>query len=75
MIRGQVVAITGASSGIGRATGLHLARCGAKVALGARHEAGLSGLAEEIKAAGGQAMIQVTDVRNRQDLQRLVADA
>jgi NADP-dependent 3-hydroxy acid dehydrogenase YdfG len=44
MISGQVVAITGASSGIGRATALYLAGAGAKVVLGARHEAGLSRL-------------------------------
>ena len=75
MISGQVVAITGASSGIGRATAIHLARCGAKVALGARHEAGLSIVTEEIRAAGGQAIYQVTDVRKRQDLQGLVTVA
>lgn len=72
MINGQVVAITGASSGIGRATALHLARGGAKLALGARHEEGLSRLTEEIKAAGGQAVYRVTDVSKREDLQGLV---
>ncbi len=72
MISGQVVAITGASSGIGRATALHLARGGAKLALGARHEEGLSILTEEIKAAGGQVVYRVTDVSRREGLQRLV---
>ena len=72
MINDQVVAITGASSGIGRATALHLARAGAMVVLGARHEAGLSRLTEEIKAAAGQAVYRVTDVSRREDLHGLV---
>jgi NADP-dependent 3-hydroxy acid dehydrogenase YdfG len=72
MISGQVVAITGASSGIGRATALYLAGAGAKVVLGARHEAGLSRLTEEIKTAAGQAVYRVTDVSRREDLQGLV---
>ncbi len=75
MLDGQVIAITGASSGIGRATALHLARGGAKVVLGARHEEGLSRLAEEIKAAGGQAIYRVTDVSRRKDVQELVSFA
>lgn len=73
MIDRQVVAITGASSGIGRATALELARLGAKLVLGARHEDGLSRLSEEITAAGGQATYRVTDVSRREDLQSLVA--
>ncbi len=73
MINGQVIAITGASSGIGRATALYLAQGGAKVVLGARHEEGLSRLAEEIGKAGGQVVYKVTDVSRREDLQTLVA--
>ena len=72
MINGQVVAITGASSGIGRATALHLARGGAKLVLGARHEEGLSRLVEEIRASGGKAEYRVTDVSRREDLHGLV---
>lgn len=72
MINGQVVAITGASSGIGRATALYLARAGAKTVLGARHEEGLSRLTEEIKTAAGQAVYRVTDVSRREDRQGLV---
>jgi NADP-dependent 3-hydroxy acid dehydrogenase YdfG len=72
MIDGQVIAITGASSGIGWATALYLAQRGAKVVLGARHEDGLSRLKEEITAAGGQAVYRVTDVSRREDLQNLV---
>ena len=75
MIVGRVVVITGASSGIGRATALHLSRAGAKVVLGARHEDGLARLTDEIAAAGGQAAYRVTDVSRREDLQSLVAHA
>ena len=68
----QVVVITGASSGIGRSTALHLASRGAKVVLGARRESQLRALAQEIEAAGGQAVYRSTDVTRRQDLQALV---
>ncbi len=71
-IDGQVVAITGASSGIGRATALHLAQRSAKLVLGARHEDGLRSLTEEIAAAGGRAVYRVTDVSRREDLQSLI---
>jgi NADP-dependent 3-hydroxy acid dehydrogenase YdfG len=68
----QVVVITGASSGIGRSTALHLASRGARVVLGARRETQLRALAQEIEAAGGQAVYRSTDVTRRQDLQGLV---
>ena len=64
MINGQVVAITGASSGIGRATALYLARAGTKMVLGARQEQGLLRLTEEIKTASVQAVAEGrTEVR------------
>ena len=75
MIEKKVVAITGASSGIGRATALHLAQRGASVVLGARSEEGLARLAREIEANGGIATYCVTDVRKREDLLRLVSTA
>ena len=72
MIKGQVVAITGASSGIGKAPALELGRLGAKLVLGARHEEALVRVAEEIRAAGGQVMYRTTDVSRREDLVTLV---
>ncbi|NYF92269.1 SDR family oxidoreductase [Tunturiibacter empetritectus] len=72
MVKGQVVAITGASSGIGKATALELARLGAKLMLGARHEEALLQVAEEIRAAGGEAVYRITDVSRREDLLKLV---
>lgn len=72
-IDGKVIAITGASSGIGRATAKLLAERGAIVVLGARNEKALSAVVEEITAAGGRAMQKATDVRQRSHLEALVA--
>jgi NADP-dependent 3-hydroxy acid dehydrogenase YdfG len=59
---GKVAAITGASSGIGAATALALARAGAAVALGARREDRIRELAERIDAEGGRARPITVDV-------------
>ena len=72
-IKGKVIAITGASSGIGRTTALLLAERGAKVVLGARREDALAALGDEINAAGGEAAYLATDVTRRADLDALVA--
>ncbi len=58
----QVVAVTGASGGIGRATAVAFAARGAKVALLARGEKGLAGAAAEIESRGGQALVVPVDV-------------
>ena len=71
-IDGKVVAITGASSGIGEATALLLASRGAKVMLGARRLDRLEALAGRINATGGEAAFARTDVRRRADLAALV---
>jgi NAD(P)-dependent dehydrogenase (short-subunit alcohol dehydrogenase family) len=57
----QVVVLMGASSGIGRETALRFAKCGAKVVVSARGEAGLRSLVQEIRAEGGQATAVVAD--------------
>ncbi|WP_413735423.1 SDR family oxidoreductase [Sodalis sp. RH21] len=72
-IRGKVVAITGASSGIGRATAKLLAERGAFVVLGSRNESALQAVAGEITSAGGKAVFKTTDVRHRGALEELVA--
>ena len=54
-IAGKVIAITGAITGIGRATALRLAESGAKLMLGARRRDKLAEMTEQIEAAGGQA--------------------
>jgi NADP-dependent 3-hydroxy acid dehydrogenase YdfG len=58
----QVVAITGASSGIGEATALACARAGAAVALAARRTERIEALAQRIVADGGRAIAIETDV-------------
>jgi NADP-dependent 3-hydroxy acid dehydrogenase YdfG len=71
-IQGKVVAITGASSGIGEATARHLASLGAVVVLGARRTDRLERLAAEITATGGTAAATRVDVTDPGDLQSLV---
>lgn len=71
-IEGKVVVITGASSGMGKAIAIELAKNGAKVVLGARRTEQLQQLAEEIKSKGGQAAFMQIDVKNKTDLIRLV---
>jgi NADP-dependent 3-hydroxy acid dehydrogenase YdfG len=71
-LEGKVVAITGASSGIGEATALLLAERGAKVVLGARGSDRLEALADRIEASGGEAAYARTDVKRREDLSNLV---
>ena len=59
---GQVVVVTGASGGIGRATATAFGARGAKVALLARGETGLAGAARDVEAGGGQALVLPTNV-------------
>jgi NADP-dependent 3-hydroxy acid dehydrogenase YdfG len=72
---GKVIAITGASSGIGAASALLLAGRGAKVVLGARRTEHLETLATRIAQAGGEAAYVQTDVKSREDLVALVETA
>ncbi|MFJ9965281.1 SDR family oxidoreductase [Streptomyces avermitilis] len=74
-ITDKVVAITGASSGIGEATARLLAERGAKVVLGARRSPRLAEVAARIEEAGGEVAHVRTDVKRREDLTALVATA
>src|SRR4029077_965973 len=63
----RVIAITGASAGIGRATALRLARDGASVAICARRRDRLDAVGAEIEKAGGHAFPYVADVTSEVD--------
>lgn len=74
-IEDKVAIVTGASSGLGESTALHLAARGAKVVLAARRADRLQKLVDDIRAAGGQAIAVATDVARRDDMERLAAAA
>ena len=73
VLSNKVIVVTGASSGIGRATALALAQRGARVALAARRVDRLDQLAGEIHAAGGKAIAVQCDVTNREQVEGMVA--
>jgi len=72
---GRNVLITGASSGIGRVLALRVAAKGARIALVARRQNELDGVAEEIRAGGGDAVVLVCDVSDREQALATAAHA
>lgn len=71
-INQQVVAIMGASSGIGRLTAFMFAQKGAKVMVSARSEAGLKSLVDEIRLFGGEVDYVVADVSNIEQVKAFI---
>lgn len=74
-IKGKVVVITGASSGLGETTARHLASKGASVVLGARRIENLEKIAKEIRENGGKAEVLKMDVTKAEDVKALVDKA
>ncbi len=73
-LEGKVAWVTGASSGLGRACALELARRGASVALTARRSERISALAGEIEAEGGRALALSADVTDAEALAAVVQE-
>jgi clavulanate-9-aldehyde reductase len=74
-LSGQVVAVTGASSGIGEATALACAQAGAAVALAARRTERIEALAQRIRDEGGRAIAMTTDVGEEDEARAFVEHA
>lgn len=74
-LTGKVALVTGASSGMGKATAIALANQGAKVVIGARRMDKLDAVAAEIKSRGKEALAVKMDVTNKVDVDAAVATA
>ena len=71
-MEGKVIAITGASSGLGEAAAKHLSEQGVIVVLGARRVDRIQALADEINKNGGKALAKATDVTQVEQVKDLV---
>jgi short-subunit dehydrogenase len=70
--RDQVVMVTGASAGIGKALAIHLAVQGARVAIAARREDRLEQIATECRAGGGEVLVIPTDISDESQCRALI---
>src|ERR671925_1416574 len=73
MKKSEVVVITGASAGVGRATARAFARQGAHIGLIARGRDGLEGARQDVEALGGKALVLPTDVADADQVEAAAA--
>jgi NAD(P)-dependent dehydrogenase (short-subunit alcohol dehydrogenase family) len=71
-LQGQVAIVTGAGRGIGRATGLELARMGADIVVVELDRANAERTASEVRGLGRRALVVPMDVTSRRDLEAMV---
>lgn len=71
-MKGKTVVITGASSGIGKALAYEFAAKGSKIVMGARNDAKLKEIAEDIRKQGGVVTYKKTDVTVEKDCKNLI---
>ncbi len=71
-IKDKVAIVTGASSGIGEATALMLAKAGAKVTVAARREEKLNALKDKIERDGGSVLVVPTDVTDKKAVESMI---
>ena len=74
MVDREIVVVTGASAGVGRAVARRFAASGAAVALLARGQDGLEAAAKEVEAAGGTALVVPTDVAEYEQVEAAAAE-
>ncbi|CAM6273542.1 Oxidoreductase [Citrobacter sedlakii] len=74
-IKGKVIVITGASSGMGEAAARYLAKQGGRVVLAARRAERIDVIANDINGQGGEVLAQATDVTRLEDVKKLVDTA
>jgi NAD(P)-dependent dehydrogenase (short-subunit alcohol dehydrogenase family) len=74
-VKGKVAIVTGSASGIGQATAELLATEGASVVVADMNEEGAEKVAAKIRAGGGNAVAQPTDVSQESDIRRMIARA